>query len=269
MAESTSSRILAATAEALQAIGRLRFLPPVTHVYNPLVHATEVHTAYVEKFAKGPRPILFLGMNPGPYGMAQTGVPFGEVTAVKEYLKLEGEVKRPPNEHPKRPIDGLDCKRSEVSGKRLWGLIEDRYPDAEDFFKEHYVHNYCPLVFMESEGKNRTPDKLPAEERAELEQVCDQFLLNHVRILKPKWVVAVGVFAEAQVERVLEGNPRLTTKVARILHPSPASPAANKNWAETAEAELIEQKVWKKGRARKKPAAKTTKKAAAKKVAKK
>ncbi|MFM8642089.1 MAG: hypothetical protein ACKOEP_04540, partial [Phycisphaerales bacterium] len=66
----------------------LRFGPPVAFTYHPLDYAWEAHRAFL-RMAR-PRPaILFVGMNPGPFGMAQTGVPFGEVAAVRDFLGID------------------------------------------------------------------------------------------------------------------------------------------------------------------------------------
>ncbi len=40
------------------------------------------------------------------------------------------------HQHPKRPIEGFDCARSEVSGRRLWGWAALRFGSAETFFAE-------------------------------------------------------------------------------------------------------------------------------------
>ena len=173
--------------------------------------------------------------------MAQTGVPFGEIPAVRDWMGLMGAIKKPNPEHPKRPVEGLNCKKSEVSGRRLWGLFAERFESAETFFKDHFVANYCPLVFMEDTGRNRTPDKLPAEERKELEKVCDQHLRELVEILDPVWLIGVGGFARKRAEDAL-GNTNI--KIGTILHPSPASPAANRGWAEAATKQMLEQKIW-------------------------
>jgi single-strand selective monofunctional uracil DNA glycosylase len=176
-------------------------------------------------------------MNPGPYGMAQTGVPFGEVTLVRDWLQIEERVDRPEPEHPKRPVDGFDCRRSEVSGARLWGAIAAHWKTPEAFFENHYVANYCPLVFMETSGRNRTPDKLPAHERDPLYAACDAHLRKLVRILAPEWVVGIGAFAERRATEVLAD---LDLRFGRVLHPSPSSPKANRDWAGEAERELRE-----------------------------
>ncbi len=190
--------------------------------------------------------VLLLGMNPGPWGMAQTGVPFGEVAAVRDWLGLRGKIGSPPDPHPKRPIEGLSCGRSEVSGRRLWGLMRERFGAPEDFAREHFILNYCPLVFMEVGGRNRTPDKLPADERAGLDAACDQHLRDALTILRPEFVVGVGRFAERKATAAVQHLPvdSAAPNVATILHPSPASPAANRDWAGRATAQLIAAGIW-------------------------
>lgn len=229
-------------AAALQAAARrladevrdLRFSAPITHVYHPLDYAWAPHAAYIAAYGGTRKDVVFLGMNPGPFGMTQTGVPFGEVKAVRDFLKIEAPVSRPDHEHPERPVQGFACARAEVSGSRLWGAVANRWGTAAGFFKRHYVANYCPLTFIEASGKNYTPDKLPADERRPLEAACDRHLLRLVELLEPKWIVGVGAFAEKRALKVVGGR----VQVGKILHPSPASPLANQGWAEAAAADL-------------------------------
>jgi single-strand selective monofunctional uracil DNA glycosylase len=214
---------------------RLRFTPPVTHVYNPLDYARQPHRDYVRRYARHGVEAVLLGMNPGPFGMAQTGVPFGEVAHVRDWLGVRGRVRRPPAEHPKRQVLGFDCPRSEVSGARVWGWARERFETPERFFARFFVLNYCPLVFMEASGKNRTPDKLAREERESLFALCDRALRRSVEALEPALVLGVGNFAAARAEEALTGLPM---RIGKILHPSPQSPAANRGWAEAAERDL-------------------------------
>ena len=216
-------------------VDRLEFSAPVTHVYNPLDYAWAAHRRYLDLYGNRPKEILFLGMNPGPWGMVQTGVPFGEVGAVRDWLKIDAPIERPHHEHPKRPVNGLDCNRSEVSGARLWGWARDLFGEPENFFSRFLIANYCPLAFMESTGRNRTPDKLPAAERRPLLEICNRALRRSVEFLRPDLVVGVGAFAEKRAREVLSGSD---VRIGRILHPSPASPAANRGWAEQATREL-------------------------------
>ena len=218
----------------------LSFGEPVTHVYNPLDYAWEAHRSYLEKFGASKKRIVFLGMNPGPWGMAQVGVPFGEIEAVRDWMGIETKIGKPEDEHPKRPIEGFSCQRSEVSGRRLWGLFKDRFGSSDKFFAEHLVLNYCPLVFMEESGRNRTPDKLSPSEQHPLNQVCDRHLKNVLNVLEPDWAVGVGKYAENCLQEVAPD----TTQVGAILHPSPASPAANRDWAGTASRQLESLAVW-------------------------
>lgn len=238
----TATAELVAAARALSAeLEPLRFADPVRHVYNPLVYAARLHESYLTRYGQGPKRVVFLGMNPGPFGMAQTGVPFGEIAAVRDWLKLDGTVDRPPNEHPKRPVVGLACTRSEVSGQRLWGSFAKRFGTAERFFAEHFVVNYCPLVFMEASGRNRTPDKLAPAEREAVYRACDRHLARAIAALRPEWVVGVGRFAQQRAVEALAGLP---VRIGHVLHPSPASPRANKNWAMEAEKDLLRQNIW-------------------------
>lgn len=207
--------------------GRLRFRAPVTHVYNPLDYAWAPHALYLERFGRGAREIVLVGMNPGPFGMAQTGVPFGDVVMVRDWMGIEAPVGRPRREHPKRPVEGFACRRREVSGQRLWGWARDRFGTPERFFARFFVLNYCPLCFMEESGRNRTPDKLPAAERARLFAVCDAALQRALACLAPQCVLGVGRFATERVEAAL-GDAGVRTGM--VPHPSPANPAANRGW---------------------------------------
>lgn len=234
-----------AAAVLAERVGELAFGPPVTHVYNPLAYAWAAHEQYLLRYAAGRARVLFLGMNPGPWGMAQTGVPFGEVAAVRDWLEISAEISRPADEHPGRPVDGLKTARSEVSGRRLWGLFRARFGTPARFFADHFVANYCPLLFLEESGRNRTPDKLPAAERAALFDACDEHLRRVVAALQPHWVIGVGGFADGRARAALADDVRgRAPRIGRILHPSPASPRANRGWAEAATAELIDLGVW-------------------------
>lgn len=239
---SNPQALIRAARELSDSVDLLSFAEPVTHIYNPLAYARRSHEAYLSLVGDDVS-VVFLGMNPGPWGMAQTGVPFGEIAAVRDWMNINEPVAKPPIEHEKRPIEGFDCQRSEVSGRRLWGLIQDRFGTPEAFFQNHFVVNYCPLVFMEQSARNRTPDKLGAEERRLLDAVCDEHLRAVIRILDPEHLVAVGVYAEACLKRTVqvEGSH---AKVSRILHPSPASPAANNDWAGKVTKQLHKAGVW-------------------------
>jgi single-strand selective monofunctional uracil DNA glycosylase len=235
-----SAGLIAAADKLRQAVGKLRFAPPVAVVYNPLEYAWAAHEAYLKKYTPRRKGALFLGMNPGPFGMVQTGVPFGEIAAVKNWLKIEAPISQPRIMHPKRPITGFACTKSEVSGRRLWGLFAQRYPQAPDFFAKYFVANYCPLAFMEEGGRNLTPDKLPRAEVTPLQKACDDHLVEIIHLLEPEWIIGVGQFAAEKARELELSGPRILC----IAHPSPANPAANRGWAELVEKDLIKSGVW-------------------------
>lgn len=215
------------TDDLLEDLRPLRFGPPVTHVYNPFEYAKEAYTLYLQLYASRPKEVVLLGMNPGPWGMAQTGVPFGEVTAVRDWLGIEVPVGTPTLMHPKRPIEGFACKRSEVSGRRLWGWARDTFNTPERFFNRFFVANYCPLLFIEASGRNRTPNNLRAAERQPLLAVCDRALRRTIEWIKPRFVIGVGQFARERAHDALSGSDAI---IGQITHPSPANPKANQGW---------------------------------------
>lgn len=218
-------------------VDTLRFAPPVADVYNPLNYAWEPHEVYLRRFGAPPKEVLLVGMNPGPFGMAQTGVPFGDVVMVRDWMGIETPVGHPEHENPKRPVEGFACKRREVSGSRLWGWARERWGTPEAFFARFFVANYCPLVFMEAGGKNITPDKLPALEREPLFAACDHAIRGVAETLTPRYAIGIGDFAMKRLRVALDG---LDITIASILHPSPANPNANRGWAEQAERQLHE-----------------------------
>jgi single-strand selective monofunctional uracil DNA glycosylase len=228
-------QIVKLTSDFSAKVAHLKFQTPVSYVYNPLKYAWKSHELYLRKYAANTKKVIFLGMNPGPFGMAQTGVPFGEIATVRNWLNIETEIGKPVKEHPKRRIEGFKCHKSEVSGRRLWGYFSEVFNTAEEFFQDHFVANFCPLVFMEESGRNRTPDRLPRQEKDLLFNLCDKYLADCIEILKPDWLIGIGRFAEQCANRALQGT---AVKIGHILHPSPASPAANKGWAEEAEVQL-------------------------------
>ncbi|MCB1888496.1 MAG: single-stranded DNA-binding protein [Rhodocyclaceae bacterium] len=234
----------AALVEAARAMSRalaeLRFSAPVSHVYNPLDYARTSAEAYLTRYGASRKRVVFVGMNPGPFGMVQTGVPFGEIAAVRDWMGLEAPVEAPAGQNPKRPVEGFACTRSEVSGRRLWGLFQERFGDADAFFAEHLVANYCPLAFFDG-GRNLTPDKLPAAEQRPLLEICDAHLRRLVELLEPEWLIGVGAWAETRATAAVGDR---VPKLGRVLHPSPASPAANRGWSDAATRQLVALGVW-------------------------
>ncbi len=236
-------KLIASTRRLAENLANLEFAAPVACVYRPLEYAWKPHQRYLERFATGKKRVVFLGMNPGPFGMVQTGVPFGEVAAVRDWMGIDEAVGKPADEHAKRPVEGFACQRSEVSGRRLWGLFAERFGTADAFFESHFVLNYCPLVWMSASGANLTPDKLPAADMVPVERACLRHLGEVIALLDPEFLIGIGGFAEERLRRAADACGS-KAHVGRILHPSPASPAANRGWAEAASRQLAEQGVW-------------------------
>ncbi|MFP4383023.1 MAG: uracil-DNA glycosylase family protein [Spirochaetia bacterium] len=239
----TQQLIINAAKELSENCGALTFTNPVTHVYNPLSYARNGYEQYVRLLPPGKKSLLFVGMNPGPWGMAQTGVPFGEIESVREWMGIETSISEPEKLHPKRPVEGFNCSRREVSGKRFWGLMKKRYGSASDFFNTSFTANYCPLLFFQDDGKNRTPDKLCKEEREALFRVCSSHLASVIKILDPDWIIGIGKFAFERVKELMQTGS-MNRRVLCILHPSPANPHANIGWDKAVTEKLKEAGIW-------------------------
>jgi single-strand selective monofunctional uracil DNA glycosylase len=237
-----AERLVQAALKLCGQVNALRFAQPVAHVYNPLDYAWVSHEQYLRRYGQGRKRVVLLGMNPGPFGMMQTGVPFGEVAAVRHWMGIEAGIAPPAAEHPKRRIEGFACTRSEVSGRRLWGWAAERFGTADAFFSECFVLNFCPLVFLEASGRNRTPDQLPAAESGPLNTVCDEHLREAIAATEPEWAIGIGGFAAKRLQIALGKDSGV--RIAQILHPSPASPAANRGWSEAVNRTLSELNIF-------------------------
>lgn len=231
--------VLHAARELADAADALQFSSPVAYTYNPLRYAWAGHEAYIRRFATTPKRVLFLGMNPGPFGMAQTGVPFGEVAAVSLWMGITAPIGSPPRTHPKRPILGFSCPRSEVSGRRLWGLFADLYGSADNFFSIAYVANYCPLIWMSESGANITPAQLPREQVAQIDAACQRHLVRLITALRPTCLIGIGAYALRQLRVAAASLPDKSFVLDSIIHPSPASPASNKCWPDKPREQLV------------------------------
>ena len=203
----------------------------VDAVYNPLAYAWEPHRAYLELASGGGAKTLLLGMNPGPHGMGQMGIPFAATSVVRDLLKITDlEVGQPSTPHPKRPISGLDWPKEEVSGTRLWGLLANEYGSAESIFKSVFLLNHCPLMLFSGErATNITPDKITGPTTKALLERCDDHLREVVDIMQIERVIGVGRYSEKRALNALSG---IDISVTTCWHPSPASPLANRNKGE-------------------------------------
>jgi single-strand selective monofunctional uracil DNA glycosylase len=229
------SRALAA---AVEIVGQgIVAASPLLSVYNPLVYAREPQERYLTQYGTARGGVLLVGMNPGPYGMLQTGVPFGDVTMVRDWLGISGTVGQPAVVHPKRPVAGFACHRSEASGTRLWGWARARWGTPAAFFARYFVANYCPLAFFDEAGRNVTPDKLPVAARTALHAACDHGIRDTVAVLQPEWVLGIGAYATTRLREALEST---SVNIGTLPHPSPANPAANRGWAALADAALAQ-----------------------------
>ncbi|XP_076299727.1 single-strand-selective monofunctional uracil-DNA glycosylase isoform X3 [Lasioglossum baleicum] len=149
-----------------------------------------------------------------------------------------GPVGKPAKEQPDRKVTGFQCTRSEVSGKRLWGLFKELCGNPENFFEHAYIHNYCPIAFMDKKGRNITPSEIKGAEIAKVHSACDKVLADIIRLLKVEILIGIGIYAEKRSQLVVQSH-KLPIKILCLPHPSPRA-ANNKNWSEKATKKLSE-----------------------------
>ena len=208
--------------------GIIRDNQNVDFAYNPLKYAWKSHKMYLEKYGTLGADTIIMGMNPG-HGMGNTGIPFGCPEKVRDYLKITNlNIEEPKNSHPKRIITGLECNKPEISGKRIWSLIEEIYGSPEEAFKQIFVLNHFPLWLFNKSGQNITPDKLKSSSAREIFDICNEYLLEISNILKVKRVIAVGKYASRMAKNAIENSKLKSFMIDEIPHPSPANPLANK-----------------------------------------
>ena len=220
------------------AIPKLEKKTIVAHATNPLDYAWPHHEQYLLKWGNRGGKTLLLGMNPGPWGMAQTGVPFGATEVAQSFLQIEArELETPSNAHPKRPIEGMALERQEISGTRLWNLMKAHFGTVENTFNNLFVVNHCPLLLLGETGKNITPNNLPSAIMSPLLKACDEHLLDVIDIIGVTRVIGIGKYAEQRArlalgaEKTGSGTSRdgRSIRINTCWHPSPASPLANRN----------------------------------------
>ena len=235
-----------------EAISKLETSGSVAHATNPLDYAWLHHEQFIEQWGGLGATTLLLGMNPGPWGMAQTGVPFGATHVARDFLRIKAnELSTPANAHPKRPIVGMDLERQEVSGTRLWNLMEELYGSPEATFSNLFVVNHCPLLLLGERGQNITPDKVPKALIEPVLKACDDHLREVVEIMGIARIVGVGKYAEQRARQAFDAGKKghgITAsgreiEITTCWHPSPASPLANRNdgadWRENVRNVLI------------------------------
>ncbi len=224
----------------------LTFENKVAWTYNPLDYAWPVHEEYLKRFGTGRKRAVFLGMNPGPWGMAQTGIPFSDTGIAGDWMGLRGlSIGQPENEHPDRPVIGWDLDREEGSGRRLYGFIRQTMGSVEAFFQDNFVVNYLPLVMFDEDGKNITPSRLLKDDRLKVFEACDPYLRELVEYYRPEVLVGVGKFA---LRRLKDNFDSSSYTIVDIPHPSPASPIATRDggryWKELVRDTLVPIEVF-------------------------
>ncbi|CAH0690088.1 unnamed protein product [Spodoptera exigua] len=202
--QNISERFLDLADELNLSLEQFQLPKKVEVVYNPTIYAREPFEMYVRKYCNTPKPILFFGMNPGPFGMSQTGVPFGEIESVRDWLGITGQVGKPPVEIRGREVLGFQCKKTEASGKKFWGLFKNLCITPENFFRSSFVYNYLPQQWMTRSGSNLTPGECKKAEVEVLYRICDPVFHKVLELYEVEIIVAIGKFCETRAKETIK-----------------------------------------------------------------
>jgi len=228
LSKTTVSDSIKRTSELRESADHVQIKEKLSWSYNPLEYAWPVHREYLRRFGGESNRVVFLGMNPGPWGMGQTGVPFGDPYIVRDWMKMgdDFEIEQPDNMTEDRPVLGFQSDKKEGSGQRLFSYIRDQFGDLEKFFDNNFILNYCPLLMFTEEGNNLTPSDLLKDDRQRVYEVCDPYIWDMIGFYDPEVLVGIGKFATERLKDVFDGGDR---EIVRIPHPSPASPIATRD----------------------------------------
>ncbi|XP_073844130.1 single-strand selective monofunctional uracil-DNA glycosylase-like [Musca autumnalis] len=202
-------------------------------IYRPLDYAAQIYRNFLQKYLNGPKRILFVGMNPSRYGSLLTGIPFGDITTVRDRMQLD--------------VSSLDSMEigEEQSSQRFWNLIKSIFNDEQDFidrfFQNCFVHNVCPLVFINNNGHNVSFQSLAERmtmETRQIEVICRSYLELQVQLLQPEIIIAVGWYAFNML-RSLDYYKNGRCIVEKIPHPSPKNFDSELDWINVCKPMLI------------------------------
>jgi len=242
---------------------RLAALPPVGDLValDPTRYCRSAWAAYLQMAARLGC-VLVVGMNPGPHGMAQTGVPFTDPWIVDELDLQAPRADVPPADipavgswrHRSHRARGVLGSKREESAKRLWPLLREICapyaavgPSADKIAEatrrvcnEVLLVNALPICWLDPAGKNVSAEQVekraPAQVREGLRDLVNEWLQAVADILRPAAVIGVGRWArefvtDLDVDHFVEIPFR-----DGIKHPSPS---AGSEAAWRAEAEPI------------------------------
>ena len=198
------------------------------------------HEQYLKRFGEGRKRVVFLGMNPGPFGMVQVGVPFGEVNAVRDWMQISAPVAPPKTPNPSRPVEGFTCQRSEVRVSACGRFFAERYPHAQDFCRP-LCAELLPAGVLRSRAQRDTRQAPEERNRTALCRLRCTFRRASTRWRRNGWSASASLpdaGASSACPFVPAGEDR------HRAHPSPAGPIANRGWAPQAAAQLTALGIW-------------------------
>jgi single-strand selective monofunctional uracil DNA glycosylase len=199
-------------------------------VLDPSRYGERWHAPFRRLYPPRARPLLVFGLNPGPYGMAQTGIPFTDLKRLAQGLpRLAAELAR---SGERLSLPGLApsslqpflTRTFESSSVRVHRFLRLAHGSAERAFREVVFVNPCPLLFIDRAlGENRTPADLPRALRAGVDEARVEVVSVAVARLRARGAIVLGRDAAAALSVPLRA--RLGERaVVEWEHPARAVP---------------------------------------------
>jgi len=164
-------------------------------VWNPALYALDIYQEYLTKFPPEPGAILALGLNPGPYGMAQTGIPFTDCRTASGALGMEMTI-------PGKAPDDLISRLKKANGKwrgtyersslGMYRFLILAWGDIKTAYRNWFVGNPCPLLFLDPERWNVTPADPRLRRMKEVGELRQRAVIGFSEILNPRGIVCFG-----------------------------------------------------------------------------
>ena len=158
-------------------------------VWNPQLYGLPLYRRFATEHLPTSRgAIVALGLNPGKYGMSQTGIPFTDVTrAARVGIAIE-----PPGLAPASLRPFLKSYRVERSSASVYNLLDALWGGPAEGWRRLWAVAPCGLLFLEPDGTNVTPADARLARRDDVRELRLRVIRESVEAARPRGVLLLG-----------------------------------------------------------------------------
>ena len=206
-------------------------------VWNPQLYGLPLYRRFAAEHLPHARGgIVAFGLNPGKYGMAQTGIPFTDVTrAARVGIAIE-----PPGLAPASLRPFLKSYRVERSSASVYGLLDEAWGSPREGWRALWAVAPCGLLFLEKDGENVTPADARLARRDDVRELRLRVIRESIAAAKPRGVLLLGQDVARVAAEALAAEDVLVVDHPVARGPGRRGPAW---WAQTV-TEAVRKKGW-------------------------